>query len=99
MSGIGLHTLFQKDSCNMVRGAMVLMRGVNIGTLYKLLGNVDLSGCNSIVSPEIYSTTTRLDSMLTQHDSTRSNSIKTESIRHDEIDLNTLWHERMRHIG
>jgi hypothetical protein len=28
MSDAGVHTLFQKDSCKMVRGAMVLMKGV-----------------------------------------------------------------------
>jgi hypothetical protein len=44
MSDAGVHTLFHKDSCKMVRGAMVLMKGVQIGTLYKLLGNVDLTG-------------------------------------------------------
>jgi hypothetical protein len=44
MSDLGVHTLFQKDSCEMVRGEMVLMKGVCIGTLYKLLWNV-----NSIV--------------------------------------------------
>jgi hypothetical protein len=41
MSDAGVHTLFQKDSCKMVKGAMVLMKGVWIGTLYKLLGNFD----------------------------------------------------------
>jgi hypothetical protein len=41
MSDVGVHTLFHKDSCKMVRGAMVLMKGVQIGTMYKLLGNVD----------------------------------------------------------
>jgi hypothetical protein len=72
MSDAGVHTLFQKDSCKMVRGAMVLMKGVWIGTLYKLLGNVDSTGCNNIISPEIDSTVTRLDSMSTQLDSTRA---------------------------
>ena len=28
MSDVGVHTLFQKDSCKMVRGVMVLMKGV-----------------------------------------------------------------------
>jgi hypothetical protein len=37
----------------MVRGVMVLMRGVWIGTLYKMLGNVKSIGCKNIVSPEI----------------------------------------------
>ena len=33
----------------MVRGALVLMRGVRIGTLYKLQGNTVIDGCNSFV--------------------------------------------------
>jgi hypothetical protein len=41
MSDAGVHTLFYNDSCKMVRGVMVLMKGVRIGTLYKLLGSVD----------------------------------------------------------
>jgi hypothetical protein len=62
MSDAGVHTLFQKDTCKMVRGAMVLMKGVHIGTLYKLLGNVDSTGCNNIVVPEVDSTSTQLNS-------------------------------------
>jgi hypothetical protein len=53
MSDASVHTLFQKDSCKTVKGAMVLMRGVRIGTMYKLLGNVDSNGCNNVVSLEI----------------------------------------------
>jgi hypothetical protein len=45
---LGVHTLFHKDMYKMVRGAMVLMKGFQIGTLYKLLGNVDLIGCNVV---------------------------------------------------
>ena len=52
MSDTGVHTLFQKDSCKMLRGVMVLMKGVQIGTIYKLLGSVDSTGCNNIVVPE-----------------------------------------------
>jgi hypothetical protein len=73
MSDAGVHTLFQKDSCKMVRGAMVLMKGVWIGTLYNLLGNVDLTGCNNIVSPKIDLTSTQLNltqAELIQTDST-----------------------------
>jgi hypothetical protein len=33
----------------MARGAMVLMRGVHCGTLYKLLGSTYTNGCNSYV--------------------------------------------------
>eukprot|EP00253_Pinus_taeda_P021493 PITA_21493 len=32
----GVKTVFENDTCKMVRGALVLMRGVRIGTLYKL---------------------------------------------------------------
>jgi hypothetical protein len=64
MSDVGVHTLFQKDSCNMDIGAMVLMKGVHIGTLYKLLGSVDSIGCNIIIVPEVDSTSTRIDSTL-----------------------------------
>jgi hypothetical protein len=55
----------------MARGVMVLMKGVRIGTLYKLLGNVELSGCNNIVFPEV--------------DSTRLNSTWVESIQTNSI--------------
>jgi hypothetical protein len=36
----------------MVSGAMVLMRGVLCGTLYKLLRSTYTSGCNSFIVPE-----------------------------------------------
>jgi hypothetical protein len=52
MSDAGVHTPFHKDSCNMVRGVMILMKGVWIGTLYKLLGSVNLTGSNNIHAPE-----------------------------------------------
>jgi hypothetical protein len=55
MSDAGVHTLFQKDMCNIAIGVMVLMKGIPIGTVYKLLGNVDLTGCNSIDVPEFNS--------------------------------------------
>ena len=44
--------MFKKDTCKMVRGALVLMRGVQIGTLYKLQGSTVVDGCNSSVVPE-----------------------------------------------
>jgi hypothetical protein len=37
----------------MVRGAMVLMKGVWFGTLYKLLGITISDGCNSSIVPDI----------------------------------------------
>jgi hypothetical protein len=44
MSDAGVHTLFQKDTCKMGKGVMVLMKIVNIETLYKLLGSVNSIG-------------------------------------------------------
>jgi hypothetical protein len=49
LSDAGVKTLFEKNTCKMVRGAMVLMRGVRCGTLYKLLGRTYTNGCNSSV--------------------------------------------------
>eukprot|EP00253_Pinus_taeda_P030595 PITA_30595 len=48
----GVKTVFEKDTCKMVRGALVLMRGVRIGTLYKLKGSTVIDGCNSSMVPE-----------------------------------------------
>jgi hypothetical protein len=45
-------TVFGKGTCKMVRGEMVLMRGVQCGPLYKLLGSTYANGCNSFVVPE-----------------------------------------------
>jgi len=44
--------VFEKDTYKMVWGALVLMRGVRIGTLYKLQGSTVIDGCNSSVVPE-----------------------------------------------
>ena len=48
----GVKTVFKKDTCNMVRGALVLMQGVQIGTLYKLQGSIVVDGCNNFVVPK-----------------------------------------------
>eukprot|EP00253_Pinus_taeda_P020555 PITA_20555 len=48
----GVKTVFEKDTCKMVRGALVLMRGVRIGTLYKLQGSTVVDGCHSSMAPE-----------------------------------------------
>jgi hypothetical protein len=45
----GVKTVFEKNTCKMVQGAMVLMRGVRCGTLYKLLGITYTNGCNNYV--------------------------------------------------
>jgi hypothetical protein len=48
----GVDNILGKDTCNMVRGEMVFMRGVRCGTLYKLLARTYTNGCNSFVVPE-----------------------------------------------
>eukprot|EP00253_Pinus_taeda_P002765 PITA_02765 len=48
----GVKIVFEKDTCKMVRGALVLMQGVRTGTLYKLQGGIVVDGCNSSVVPE-----------------------------------------------
>jgi hypothetical protein len=92
MSDAGVITQFHKDMCKKVRGTMILMKGVWIGTLYKLLGNVDSIGCNNIIVPEVYSTSNQLDS-------TWDESIQPNSTSPHQNDPTMLWHERMEHIG
>jgi len=48
----GVKTVFEKDTCKTVRGALVLMRRVRTGTLYKLQGSTVVDGCNSSVVPK-----------------------------------------------
>ena len=52
MADAGVKTVFEKDRCKMIREAMVLMRGVQYGTLYKLLGKTVIGDCNNIAVPE-----------------------------------------------
>ena len=46
MDDAGVDIVFRNNTCKMVRGEMVLMRGVRCGNLYKLLGSTS-NGCNS----------------------------------------------------
>ena len=39
--------MFEKDTCKMVWESLVLMRRVQIGTLYKLQGSTVVDGCNN----------------------------------------------------
>ena len=48
----GVKTMFEKDTYKMLWGALVSMRGVRIGTLYRLQGSIVINGCNSSVVPE-----------------------------------------------
>ena len=49
MDVAGVKTVCGDGGCKMVRGSMVLMRGVQYGTLYKLLGKTIIDECNSSV--------------------------------------------------
>eukprot|EP00253_Pinus_taeda_P018277 PITA_18277 len=44
--------VLKKDTCKMVQEVLVLMRGIQIGTLYKMQGSIVVDGCNSSVVPE-----------------------------------------------
>jgi hypothetical protein len=46
-------TIFEKETCRMVRGEMVLLKGVRFGTLYKLQGRTISDGCNSCIVHDI----------------------------------------------
>lgn len=46
MDDAGFKTMFEKDTCKMVEGALVLMWGFSIGDLYKILGSTIIDGCN-----------------------------------------------------
>ena len=45
--------MFDKDTCKRVWEAIVLMRRIRIGTLYKILGRIDSSIRHHIVDPKI----------------------------------------------
>ena len=44
MDDVGIKIVFEKDTCKMVRGALVLIQGIWIGTLYKLQVSLLLMG-------------------------------------------------------
>ena len=52
MEDASVRTMFEKDTCKMIRGAMVLMWGIRIRTLHKLLGKIDDGSCNQVVNPK-----------------------------------------------
>eukprot|EP00253_Pinus_taeda_P019366 PITA_19366 len=52
MDDAGVKIVFERDTYKMVRGALVLVRGVQIGTLYKFQGSTIIDVCNSSVIPE-----------------------------------------------
>ena len=52
MDDAGVKTMFEKDTYKMVQVELVLMRGVHIGTLYKLQGSTVIDGCKNYVVPK-----------------------------------------------
>jgi hypothetical protein len=53
MDDVGVQIVFYKESYKMDQGKMVLLKGVQIGTLYKLVGSTIWDGRNNFVFPEI----------------------------------------------
>jgi hypothetical protein len=53
MDDAGVKTIFEKETYRMVRGAMVLLKVVWFGTLYKLQGSTISDGCNISSVPGI----------------------------------------------
>jgi hypothetical protein len=53
MDDAGVKTVFEKETYRIVRGVMVSLKGVRIGTLYNLQGNTISDGCNSSIVHDI----------------------------------------------
>jgi hypothetical protein len=49
MADASVHVVFENHRVKMVQGEMVLMRGVQCGTLYKILGSTITNGCNGTI--------------------------------------------------
>ena len=52
MGNVGVQTIFEKDRFKMVQREMVLMRGIQCGTLYKILGRIVIDGHNNSIVPK-----------------------------------------------
>jgi hypothetical protein len=53
MDDAGVKIVFEKETCRMVRGEMVLLKGVWIGNMYKLQRSTISDRCNSSIVPNI----------------------------------------------
>jgi hypothetical protein len=53
MDNARVKTIFEKETCKMVRGAMVLLKGFQFGNLSKLQGITTIDGCNSSIVLDI----------------------------------------------
>jgi hypothetical protein len=49
MSGASVHALFERYTCKMARGEMVLLMEVRIATLYKLMRSTITVRCNNTI--------------------------------------------------
>ena len=49
MDDASVKNVFEKDRCKMVHREMIFMRGVQNGTLYKMLGRTIIHGCNKTI--------------------------------------------------
>jgi hypothetical protein len=50
---VWVKTIFEKETCRMVQGATVLLKGVWFGNMYMLHGSTSSDGCNSSIVPDI----------------------------------------------
>jgi hypothetical protein len=46
-------TIFEKETCRIVQGVMMLLKGNRFGTMYKLQGRIISDGCNSSIVHDI----------------------------------------------
>jgi hypothetical protein len=53
LDDVGVKTIFEKETCRMVQGEMVLLKGFWFGTLYNFQGSTISDGCNSSIVPDI----------------------------------------------
>jgi hypothetical protein len=53
MDDAGVKKIFENETCRMVRGEMVLLKGFQFGTMYNMQGNTISDGCNSSIVLDI----------------------------------------------
>jgi hypothetical protein len=53
MDNARVKIMFEKKTCRMVQGEMVLPKGVWVGTMYKMQGSTINYGCNSSIFHDI----------------------------------------------
>jgi hypothetical protein len=53
MDDVEVKKIFEKETCTMVQGVMMLLKEFQFGTLYKLQGSTISDGCNNSSVPDI----------------------------------------------